>query len=280
MNSFEKFAITLLVLFCLLVAAVMSPILLAPFGLKPWDIPGTYTVEKRVIADINDNLAPLPSGFTHSENPRFLGGISVHVEGNGNFSDSAKAHRALVDAVGKADPYGDVHIQTVSERADSKIVIQGSNVENIEALTTLADNLAGPAGMVLIELDERSVSVYAGEISLVDDERAYAGPCAASRAEYVANLPEIASATDAGFSVDGFFTYCTDTETPGATFVEVAYTKEIAELDRLLNGALGDTVERVGLFDNGTLTITLKPGQESAESQWREKWKYGEVKVM
>lgn len=267
------------VIFCLLGALIVGTPVLLILGIKPWDIPGTYPLEKRAIARMNQNMEPMPPGFSHAENPMWFGGINVHAEGRGSFKEAARAHSALADAVDKARYRREIRMKTIADTTDAKIHIVGRDTENIVALTVLVDRLAGPAKMVVVDLDDELVSVYSGPADL-DEERYYSGPCAASRAEYVANLPEIAKVQQAGFSVEGFFAFCTDSDTPGASFAEDADPAAIRDTDRLLNGPLGKTVKGVTLETNGDLSIRFTPGFESSESQWRQSWKHGEIVVL
>lgn len=278
---------TRIVLAILGVFVVMIPLLFVGsvwLGTHPASIPGLHAAEKKLAPELKRNIGALPPGFTGETNVMVRGGVSISAYGDGTVAEGAQAHRTLLDAIDAIDATdtGKTTIapSTTINAGESTVTISGFNRANLDAMTELAEVFAEPALHLRLTLDEPKLLVRAGyqHSESPDSISGTAGPCAASRAEYISHISEVAALEKQGIPVEGDFMYCAD-NVPGAYFGVHVPARMAKGLDRLLNGPLGDTVFWAKVSENGNLYIRFKKGSESSEVQWRENWQHGELKV-
>ncbi|MEJ5998417.1 hypothetical protein [Corynebacterium sp. H130] len=251
------------------------------FGTHPGAIPGLRSAEKKLAPELEQNIGALPAGFHAETNIMVAGGVSISARGQGTVAQGADTHRVLLDAIDRTDT-GKTKIaaETTVLIGESMVTIAGQDRANLEAMTPLAGTLVDPALQVRMTLDEPKLLVRAAHQTTesIDSVHSTAGPCAASRAEFISHISEIAALDEQGIPVVGDFMHCADS-VPGAYFGEHVSPQAAKDLDRLLNSQLGGTVFWAKVGDNGNINVRFKSGSETAEAQWKEKWPHGEVKV-
>lgn len=251
---------TRIVLAILGVFAVVIPLLFVGsvwLGTHPASIPGLHAAEKKLAPELQRNIGALPPGFTGETNVMVRGGVSISAYGDGTVAEGAQAHRTLLDAIDATDTEKTtIAPSTTINAGESTVTISGFNRANLDAMTELAEVFAEPALQLRLTLDEPKLLVRAGyqHSESPDSISGTAGPCAASRAEYISHISEVAALEKRGIPVEGDFMYCTD-KVPGAYFGVHVPARMAKDLDR------------------------FKKGSESSEVQWRENWQHGEVKV-